>query len=118
MSLRTFAHVFALLEGVFLLPSAAHAVQLSQAQRDEIRSLGGELGNCHRNIALRYAHAGLTVDQIIDRALAACVQRERSIRTVATRYLGRVRAQEMLRSQQLHWRDMIGRIVLEERARH
>jgi len=97
--------------------SSAHAHQLSREQRAHVGALGQELGRCHRRATLPYVRTELTVDQIIDRALAACAAREGPIRNALTRHLGRARAQEVLRGQRRHWRDMIGRVVLEERAR-
>ena len=103
---------------LLLLAAAGQAQQPTQAEQQRLAALSSRLGQCHHGIVLRDARGRFTAAQIADRALAACAAREAPIRAELVRQIGPQRTQALMQAQRAHWREAIGRMVAQARARH
>jgi hypothetical protein len=90
----------------------------SPAEQQQLQALSAALGQCHQAIARRDAHGALSPTQIADRAMAACAPREAPIRALIARRIGAPHAAQVMTNQRQHWREAIGRMVVQLRGVH
>lgn len=100
---------------LLLLATSAQA-QPSAAEQARLRRLGANLATCHGGIVRRDAPTRATTAQIVDRALAACANREAPIRAALARNMGAARAAQAMQAQRAHWRQGIAQMVAQARA--
>jgi hypothetical protein len=98
-------------------PALAQPPQLTQAQRAHVAALGQALARCHGQNVQRFARTPLSVAQITARVLAACAAREAPIRAEVTRIYGPQNGPRAIAAQHAHYREMIGQMVAQARAR-
>lgn len=94
----------------------AQPPRLTAAQRAHVQALGQALARCHGQQAQRLAHLALGIPQVTDRVLAACAAREAPIRAEVVRFYG-PNAPRAIAAQRAHYREVIGQMVAEARAR-
>jgi hypothetical protein len=95
----------------------AQPPQLTQAQRAHVAALGQALARCHGLNAQRLARTPMAAAQIVDRTLAACAAREAPIRAEVVRFYGAANAPRVIAAQRAHYRQVIGQMVAQARAR-
>lgn len=102
---------------LLLLASAAPAQQqVTPAERARLQRLGAALATCHGGIVRRDAPTRATSAQIVNRALAACANREAPIRAALVRHMGAARAAQAMQAQRAHWRQGIASMVAQARG--
>jgi hypothetical protein len=100
-----------------LLLASAGAAQAppAPAVQQRLAALSSRLGQCHHGVVLRLARTPLTPAQIADRAMTACASREAPIRAFLVQQIGPQRANAVMQTQRAHWREVVGRLVLQTR---